>query len=337
MYRQLGFRSAIAAAVCVASTTTQAASPAATRAAPSDVARAQALFEEAGQLMDANRYQEACPKLEESRRLDPAPGTRLNLADCWEHAGLTASAYREFVAVALVSEQSGNRERAAVARSRASQLESRLVRLSLEVPPASRVAGLTLRQNSSLVPELAWGTAWPVDPGTVVVEASAPDHIVFRRELELRAEGTTQRVTIPPLSPLVSSAAPPPESPPPRQSSPGVWLERSGVGVAALGAVGVTLGAVLGVRAVNLYHQSQREGCDARDVCTPAALATRRDAVSAGNSATVSFVIGGALLATGTGLYVWGWRLRSDEPRALSARVAPLGASGAFATVGGRF
>jgi hypothetical protein len=298
------------------------------------------LFQEARQLMRANRYDQACPKLEESQRLDPAPGTRLNLADCLEHAGLTASAYREFVAVALASERRGENERAAIARSRASQLESKLPRLSLEVPPASRVAGLVLRQNSSLVPESAWGTAWPVDPGVVVVEASAPDRVPFRRELTVISDGTTRQVTIPELLPLAGSPPTAQAAPPPRRDagdSSGVWLERSGVGVAALGAVGVTLGAIFGVRAVNLYHQSQDRGCDADDVCTPAALETRQDAVRTGNKATVSFIVGGALLATGAGLYIWGSSVRADQRATLTARVAPLGSSGAFATLGASF
>lgn len=332
------FRAAFIAAACLCSTTTWAASP-------NDVARADALFQEARQLMRANRYDQACPKLEESQRLDPAPGTRLNLADCLEHAGLTASAYREFVAVALASERRGENERAAIARARATQLESKLPRLSLEVPSASRVAGLVLRQNSSLVPESAWGTAWPVDPGVVVVEASAPDRVSFRRELTVVSDGTTRQVTIPELLPLgtarpaatAATATAPAAAQHDSPTSSGVWLERSGVGVSALGAVGVTLGAVLGVRAVNLYHRSKDQGCDADDVCTPDALETRRDAVRAGNQATVSFIVGGALLATGAGLYIWGSNVRAEERGVLTARVAPLGTSGAFATLGTRF
>src|SRR5262249_24412526 len=51
------------------------------------------LFKEAEVLARAGRYAEACPKLEESERLDPGIGTQFNLADCYERTGRVAHAY----------------------------------------------------------------------------------------------------------------------------------------------------------------------------------------------------------------------------------------------------
>src|SRR5262245_559689 len=100
------------------------AAPAAAQAASSatDTTRADALFEEARELMKMGRYAEACPKLEESNRLDPGLGTRMNLADCWDRVGHTAAAHREFLAVAETAAAKGERDRAEVARRHAAKL-----------------------------------------------------------------------------------------------------------------------------------------------------------------------------------------------------------------------
>jgi hypothetical protein len=298
---------------------------------PSPAARAETLFQAGRQLMREGRYAEACPKLEESQHLDPAPGTRLNLADCWERAGRTASAQREFLAVSVDAEKNGEKERAAIARARAKQLENKLTKLALMVPAEARVAGLQLFRNSVLVAEAEWSTPQPVDPGSFVIEARAPGRRNYRSEFALRGDAATHNLTIPTLvsngaAPAASRAA---EGSP---TSRAVWLQRGGIGLAGLGVVGLTLGTAFGVRAVKLYDRSRDQGCDDNDVCTPNAFETRHSAVDAGNVSTVSFIVGGALLAGGAGLYVWGSRELARERAGLTARVVPL-AGGAFGSL----
>src|SRR5947209_5201907 len=88
-----------------------------------DPAAAQTLFDEAKRLMKEERYALACPKFEESQKMDPGLGTQFHLANCWQHIGRTASAwalFREIEAEARARSQVG-RER--VAHDRASALE----------------------------------------------------------------------------------------------------------------------------------------------------------------------------------------------------------------------
>ncbi len=80
-------------------------------------AAAQVLFEEARQLMSAGHYAEACPKLEESQRIDPGSGTLMNLADCYERTGRIASAWGAFLDAEAGARLVGNTARAGRTRT----------------------------------------------------------------------------------------------------------------------------------------------------------------------------------------------------------------------------
>src|SRR5580704_6931738 len=61
-----------------------------------DPAAAEVLFRQAREKIVAGDYGGACPLFKESLRLDPAPGTLLNLAECEERIGRLASAWEHF-------------------------------------------------------------------------------------------------------------------------------------------------------------------------------------------------------------------------------------------------
>ena len=58
-----------------------------------DKVAAEALFEEGRRLVAAGSFVDACPKFADSQRLDPSPGTLLNLASCYEKLGRSATAW----------------------------------------------------------------------------------------------------------------------------------------------------------------------------------------------------------------------------------------------------
>src|SRR5262245_41405440 len=63
---------------------------------PQAQAAARALFNEARDLLKSGRYGEACAKLEGAKGLYTSAGILLNLGDCYEKIGRTASAWTEF-------------------------------------------------------------------------------------------------------------------------------------------------------------------------------------------------------------------------------------------------
>ncbi|WP_437292460.1 hypothetical protein [Sorangium sp. So ce426] len=181
------------------------------RDARADTAAAQALFDAAKQLMAQGKYADACPKLEESQRLDPGIGTQFNLAACYEQIGRTASAWSMFLEVAGASRAAGQLEREKVARQRAAALEPRLIRLTITAP-ADSPADLQVKRDGALVGRAQWGTPVPVDPGKHTVEASAAGRAPFARSMELTRAGASETLAIPPLpagAPARDAALPP--------------------------------------------------------------------------------------------------------------------------------
>src|SRR5690242_6612861 len=72
-----------------------------------DLAAAQSLFDAAKQLVAQGKHAEACPKFLASFKLDPKPGTAVNLADCYEKTGQIASAWARFQEAAALAQRAG--------------------------------------------------------------------------------------------------------------------------------------------------------------------------------------------------------------------------------------
>ncbi|HTV22330.1 MAG TPA: PEGA domain-containing protein [Polyangiaceae bacterium] len=222
----------------------------ATRAvAQSDSAAARALFAEGRSLMDDERYAEACPKFEESLRLDHGMGTQFNLAHCWEKLGRTASAWALFLDVAAAAKAGNQQQREAAARERAKALEPRLTRLRIDMPNAPSEA--KVERDGQDVGKAAWGMAVPVDPGSHVVRVSAPGKAPWSDQIEVPATSRTFSVTVPtltdaaapaPVTPIETGSANPPPVEADVDSSRGGGS--NGQSVAALVVGGVGLAAV---------------------------------------------------------------------------------------------
>jgi hypothetical protein len=240
-------------------------------------AAAEALFDEARSLMTAQRFTEACAKFEASQALDPAVGTRLNLADCLEKLGRTASAWAEFRATAAAARAKGQTDRAEVARKRAASLEKDLVRLSIIAPPGAN-EGLEIRKNGSILERASWGTALPVDPGRYVIAALIGGKETFLAEVDVpNKSGTIVTTVIPPIDEATLTK----------------YRIYRGLAITT-GAISITsfvVGGILGVRALVRNAESAKH-CVPGNICDDTGVALRRDALNFGNASTAALLIG---------------------------------------------
>jgi hypothetical protein len=264
-------------------------------AQPGDKAAAQALFDEGLALMNEGRHPEACPKLEESARIDPAMGTRFRLAECHEAIGRTASAWAGFVEVADLAKAAGQDARENVARSRAEALRPRLAHL---VIVAEATPALEVRRDGSIIGEAQWGQKIPIDPGITRITATAPGRKGWSSDVEIAPGPVTVEVRVPVLAPSPSANAEPAKAV--ETGGPRRTLGIVGVGV---GAVTLATSGVLGLVALGRYRDAERDHC-AGDTCNAQGKDDTDAARSLGHVATWVGVAGAALAAGGALLWL---------------------------------
>lgn len=177
--------------------------------AAADPAAAEQLYDEAKKLIGSGHYADACPKLEQSQKLDPGMGTQFHLADCWQHVGRTASAWAQFREVASEARAAGQTARARVAKDRADALEPFLTKLVIAPGVTSTIPGLAVRRDGTEVPRESWGSPIPVDPGNHEVSASAPDKQSWQTSVDAEGQGKVVTVDVP----MLADVAPPPPPP----------------------------------------------------------------------------------------------------------------------------
>jgi hypothetical protein len=305
-------------------------------------AAAQVLFDQGKDLAKAGKFAEACPKFEESQKLDPRIGTQFKLADCFEHIGRTASAWTNFVDVASATKAAGQADREQVARDRAATLEKRLSRLTIRVDGAS--ADLRVKRDETDVGQALWGTPVPIDPGDHLISASAPGKKAWQETVKVGSNAASLVVTVPaliedptavvaPPPPLPGPAAPgAPFAPPPRvepEGPSGTGQRIAGGVVMGVGAVGIALGTVFGLQAKSRFDQS-KPLCRTEALCSQPGLDLVSQAKGSATVSTIGFIVGGAALAGGLVVILTAPSGHARASASFSPLVGPQVAGGAL-------
>lgn len=294
---------------------------------------AEALFDDGKRLFDAGDYDKACAKFKESQRLDPATGTLLNLAICYERAGRLATAWSTFREAASSARAANQTDREEHARDMANKLEGKLARLTIVVSGSNNLPrGFFVNHDGEAQPPAAWGVSLPVDAGVRHLEAGAPGFITWKSEVAIKdAQKLTVTVPIlalqgtvapvPPPSTVEEQKEPAPKDPPPSaekskekekepatsvaESKPRNHLKTWGAVAISAGAVGLTVGSYFGIRAL-VKNTSSKNNCNADDpnVCSRLGVDERDQARKAATMANVFMGVGAAALTTGVVLLI---------------------------------
>lgn len=303
----------------------------------------QTLFEDGRALLFAGKYAEACPKLAESLRLDPAAGTEINLAHCYEKIGRLASAWAAFKDAAGLAQREGRGEWAAVAEMRAGLLFPRVPTLAISIAPRGRtVDGMDVYRDGQPLPQSAWGSAFVVDPGRHRIEATAPGATPWLQDIDVEP-GTHLQIEVPPLVssapvnptssgivPLSRSATaldtsarpladartipgatdtPGPEVP--RASAdfarpvPSNGRRTTGIVLISTGAAAVAAGLAMGTWAIVSNGKVESDCPGGGGPCkNTSAVHLSHEAVAVGDASTVAVAVGAALAAAGAWLFL---------------------------------
>ena len=282
-------------------------------------AAAEALFQDARQLMQDGKFAEACPKLVDSNKLDPAVGTLLYLGECYEKNGQSASAWATFQAAAESAHKAAQPERARVASDRASALLAKLSKITITVAAQARTAGLEVKRDGTDVGEATWGVGVPVDPGEHVIVAKAPGKKDWSQTVRVEPDGKIAAVEIPALEdaptaqPQAVGTGPtavaqpfPTDAKLDQGPSPSHGNSQRVIAFVAggVGVLGLAAGTVFGLEAKSKENQSATDcSPSAPTQCNQAGVDLRHQGHNAATLSNVGFTVGVVGLLGGAALY----------------------------------
>jgi hypothetical protein len=305
-------------------------------ASAQDAVTAEALFRAGRDALAQADYATACARFEESKRLEPAPGTLLNLGECRERLGQLASAWQAYSEAAdLLPAGDLRRDHA---QKRRDEIAPKLATITLSLAKHTP-ADCVLRQGALSIGQSVAGVPLPVDEGDVAFVLQCPG----RRDTTSRLRVENGRTYVLSLSPgplqttVAGPVAPKPTTPKeddtkPVGSSP---LFVAGIVTICFGGVGLITGAVTGGLAID-RKSTVDDTCtrqpNGRLGCPPEGVDAADEGSALATASTVGFAAGGALLALGLTLTIVDL-VSVEEPASVS--VAPLPGGGwAGLTVG---
>lgn len=293
-------------------------------------------------------FDTAADRFERANDLVSAPSFLVRLAKARVGQGRLVEAYEIYRTIIREGVEPDNPQAFKLALTEAQEevksVEPRLAWVTINVVGANPNQ-VEVSLNGSLIPSAALGAQRPADPGTLRVQAKAAGYRTAEAELQL-AEGQhvpaiELRMVALPKEAQVAIAAPGgrPVMTADGGEPPFISQETLGYIALSVGAIGLGVGSVTGVIAINRRADLAEiecvdvpTGCRVTDPNVTALQAKdmEKDLNTFATTATVSFIAGGALAATGLLLLV----LAPDEDPSDTATLRPYVGLGSIGAVG---
>jgi hypothetical protein len=266
---------------------------------PACADRADQLFKKGKRLLGEKRYAEACTAFEDSDRLDPGIGAKLNVAKCYEEWGKLATAWRWFSDAERMARDAGD-DRAKKIRALVEELDPTVPRLTLTAAPDANLSGVVLKLDGVEIDVHALGAERRVDPGPHQIDTIINGTTKSKMVPVERGGSAEVVLELARKSSTVSAAAVTPE----RIDDPGQARRRLGLGVAGAGAVAMGIAGIVTLRARGDYQHAISVHCrGATTMCDADGLAAAQGARHRANIATVVTIVGAAAVAGGLVVY----------------------------------
>lgn len=303
-------------------------------------AEAEALFNDADKLFAAGKLAEACDAFEGSNKLEARAGTLIRLGECREKQGRRASAWSAYRDALSRAKDPVKRQ---IAQDRVAALEPTLSQVTISVPEASKVPGLEIVRNGSVIDPVLWNRTVPIDGGEYTVIARAPGFVEATQTVTIPVDAGKVSVEIPKLEPVAvvpqvlepAIVQPDPDPIPEPSMFTGRRKIALGLGVVAVGMV--VVGGVLGSGASGLEEDAYLLCPDPSMSCVDAARANDliERAGTRSSYANIAFgVAAGAAIGAGVLWFLGAPSQAESTQLSLKPHVSP---DYAGAVVGGSF
>ena len=302
-------------------------------AAAAHADRADQLFKKGKKLLAEKKYAEACTAFEQSDKLDPGIGAKLNVARCYQEWGKLATAWRWYTDAEHMAAASHD-DRADKIHAIVAALDPDVPRLTVNLPPGAATDHLVVKLDGLALELAALGLERRVDPGAHEVEAFV-DGARRSRTVPLERGGSAEITLEVPVRPRqrVSPGAPEADAAPVRTRRL-VGLGTSGAGVVAIGIAGIVT-----LRARGDYKHALDVHCNGRtDMCDEIGQAAAHSARRRANISTGVTIAGLGAIAGGVYLYLTANRAASAASSEHALYLAPVASGdGTGVVLGGAF